>query len=210
MGGPAVEILLQKALTPQQKDMIHALCSLSSVFIKRKDDDLSFNISKADFIVDLEIKNRLLKEIEVYSPPPLLISFTEMLYASEDQEIINIETWMGLRPENKFQVGAMSNGLASHLAVGALAAFLARSLHGLIDFGGVLNGADWSVYEYLQGKNLSFQENIALYDRYFDGHAGRLWAIPYETASEETWFSHYGDADFLEWWLKHPEFRMVK
>ncbi len=39
---------------------------------------------------------------------------------------------------------------------------------------------------------------------------GKLFSVQYVAASGKECMYHVGNVEFLEWWIKQPEFRMIK
>lgn len=87
-------------------------------------------------------------------------------------------------PQDQIGFAAMCNRPEDHLELGRLALEFSRRYDGLINFGGLD----------------PLQREIE----------GRLWELPYEYASGKTYICHIGDTAFMEWWLTHEHFRMVK
>ncbi|PHR98978.1 MAG: hypothetical protein COA78_25505 [Blastopirellula sp.] len=91
---------------------------------------------------------------------------------------------IGWQPQDQVIFAAMCNDQVDHRILAELCIEVARLLDGLVDFGGWLGDLEPS-------------------------DVGQLWASPYESISGPV-FSHLGTPEFLAWWLKQPNFRMVK
>lgn len=101
----------------------------------------------------------------------------------DDPDLAAVETRIHIRPTSALHAFAYGNQRSDHLVLGEIALFLARTVDGLVDFGGSLGA-------------------IA-------APRGRLIAIPYAGSSLGERF-HIGDADFLAWWLHSEDFHLVK
>lgn len=97
----------------------------------------------------------------------------------------NYEDTIGWLPRDAIGFAAMCNQPIDHYELGKLALEFARMHNGLIDFGGELNSAARKIH-------------------------GNLWELHYEAESGKTCICHIGDDRFMESWLKHKEFRMIK
>lgn len=101
----------------------------------------------------------------------------------DDDDIGSVEAAVGFVPAESVHAFAYVNDPIDHRILGEIALFFAREFAGLIDFGGTL--------------------------RCPPAPRGTLIGIPYKTSTLAEVF-HVGDATFLEWWLRHPDFHMVK
>jgi hypothetical protein len=90
---------------------------------------------------------------------------------------------LAFKPDRAVHAFAYVNAAVDHRILGELALFLAREFMGVVDFGGNLG-----------------QITMPL---------GKLLAIQYAESTLGESF-HVADAQFLEWWLLHDNFHMVK
>ena len=101
----------------------------------------------------------------------------------DDSELRAAELLLGFKPGAAVHAFAYVNAAVDHRILGALALFLAREFTGIVDFGGTLGRITMPV--------------------------GKLLSIPYSESTLGESF-HVGDTQFLEWWLRHDSFHMVK
>ncbi|MEK2491188.1 DUF6368 family protein [Kitasatospora purpeofusca] len=106
-------------------------------------------------------------------------------------------------PVQGLVLGAGCSGPANHRALGHLTLALAERLGALIDFDGLLScptprddTGDGALLDRARALTASLP--------------GRLTEISYETWGGGRWFRHVGDVEFLEAWLQHPGFHLVK
>ena len=126
---------------------------------------------------------------------------------------VSYETDFGVRPDTEIGVGAFVNGTEDHRILAEIVLALARRLGGIIDLGGLivphatsravhlLKGA----YERTQWSDV--KEGV---ESFTDAMPGIAVARPYIVSADREWASHVVDTAFLEAWLHHPEFRMIK
>lgn len=119
------------------------------------------------------------------------------------------ERAFGLCPDSAVTVSAMCNQPEDHRILADIALCLARRLSGIIDMGGLIVprhvflstpdfwNAPWSA---VQSRVQAFTESMP----------GTAVALAYWTVSGREWAWHTVDAVFLQAWLCHPEFRMIK
>lgn len=139
----------------------------------------------------------------------MAIYFAGLHEEHDPDDLRQIKQVTGFPLHDKLTVIAYANGRTSHYALGALTLYLARTYQGLVDLGGALDDSAFTVRGQCP-QDAGVQQIIEMYRAYFEGHPGQLWEVPYEVWDQSTWFSHYCDAQFMAWWLNHPQFRMVK
>ncbi len=98
------------------------------------------------------------------------------------EELSFIKELIGFEPQFFL---ASCNQEIDHLILGELALYIAQKYKGIIDFGGELA----IVSEVVRGK---------------------IFELPYETASGHTAINHFADAEFMKHWLNSDHFRMIK
>lgn len=91
---------------------------------------------------------------------------------------------IGWIPQDSISFTAMCNSEQDHRILGELCLYFAREFEGLVDFGAALG-------ELAEVK-------------------GTLFKIPYEQQNGFNLFYHIGDTAFMEYWLQHPGFHMIK
>ena len=119
------------------------------------------------------------------------------------------EQVFGVYPDSTISLSAMSNQPEDHRILGEIALAVAQRLGGLIDLGGLIVprhvflstpdfwNAPWST---VQSSVRAFTESMP----------GTAVALTYRPSSEREWASHTIDVAFLQAWLRHPEFHMIK
>ncbi|MFD9374155.1 DUF6368 family protein [Streptomyces sp. NPDC059999] len=101
-------------------------------------------------------------------------------------------------------VGAGCSGPMNHILLGHLTLALALRFDALVDFDGLLNG-----YRTV-GDDTSHEAVLARARAMASALPGRLTEVPYGTGDGGRWLRHVGDVEFLEAWLRHPDFHLVK
>lgn len=124
-------------------------------------------------------------EFWVHERPFILIIGPEYEDEFKDCKIEAVPEIIGWTSVDTIGFAAMCNDAIDHKILGELCLHFSRLLDGLIDFSGELNGHD-------------------------DASSGRLFSMNYLAASGKSCIHHIGDAEFLEGWLKHPNFHMIK
>jgi len=122
-------------------------------------------------------------------------------------ERMRLEELLGAAPSTRLGFCAMCNDGEDHRILGELCIAVARSLGGIIRFDGLLQpwrmAAEWERWRHLPA-----QERAARFLAEVGTGGGRLVAFGLD--ADDAPSCHYGDVRFLEHWLAHPKFRMVK
>ena len=58
--------------------------------------------------------------------------------------------------------------------------------------------------------NLDWAEVSKATEAFLRAMPGRVLTVPYQTLDDRTWVEHICDAEFMQAWLKHPSFHMIK
>lgn len=133
---------------------------------------------------------------------PFILSFGEE-YEGELNDIIEagLPSVLGWRPQDLLRLAAMCNDPVDHRILAQLLLRLAQILGGVIDFGGsVLPEPS------LDGPTPSLPARVEAPA----GLAGVVFATSYAIEAGRYGTCQYGDPAFLEAWLQHSTFRMVK
>ncbi len=193
MGGPGAAILFEHPLTDEKKDMAYAeIKFLADAFFHERgvnEWEDNFWIAGEPFCYDIG---------EEYEGE--LLDYQEELEGSFE--------WV---PQDIISLGANCNNKVSHRLLGYLCMRFARKLDGIIDFGGTLlpNSRDkvflrlWS--EHFSGKRVAWKLVERYHTQMVKGMRGRLWSI-----HDEGWPCHMCDHEFMEAWLNHKDFHMIK
>ncbi|WP_329352369.1 DUF6368 family protein [Streptomyces sp. NBC_01261] len=101
-------------------------------------------------------------------------------------------------------VGVACSGATNHVPLSRLTPPLARRLGALIDFDGLLTdhptGGDGAGNEAVLARARALASALP----------GRVTEVSYDTCGDGRWLRHVGDVEFLEAWLHHPEFHLIK
>ncbi|MGV9267242.1 DUF6368 family protein [Kitasatospora sp. NPDC003701] len=107
-------------------------------------------------------------------------------------------------PVQGLVVGAGCSGLVNHVLLGHLALALARRLDALVDFGGLLSSRP------AVGEDTGNEAVLARARVLASAFPGRLAEVSYDTWGGGRWLRHVGDVEFLQAWLQHPDFHLIK
>jgi|GEM_PF-5896184 len=202
MSGPAASVVFAQPLTAPQRKQLDVLSVSLTDNLEVGDGPWFFNLRSTE----------ALGAPWPYPPehrPPLSLHLQDITAEHSPEDVAYITQITGRHAREELVICAHTNEPSSHHALGVLTHHVARTYQGIIDLGGALDGADFTVYR--QGAHDADMEfAIALYEAYFAGHPGQLWPVPYTLSDGALWFSHFCDADFMAWWLRQPQFRMVK
>lgn len=92
----------------------------------------------------------------------------------------------------------------NHVLLGHLALALARRLDALVDFDGLLSSHPTA------GDDAGNEAVLARARVLASALPGRLAEVSYDTGGGGRWLRHVGDAAFLQAWLRHPDFHLIK
>ncbi len=108
-------------------------------------------------------------------------------YEEEIDDYIDngLHSLIGWTPKDIVGFAAMCNQHIDHHLLAEICLRFARKLDGLIDFDGELQ---------INSTNTP----------------GELLSVQYVAASGKECIYHVGNVEFLDWWIKQPEFRMIK
>ncbi|MFF7994628.1 DUF6368 family protein [Kitasatospora xanthocidica] len=130
-----------------------------------------------------------------------------VFFLSEDEEIPAADedySAFSRSPVQGLVVGAGCSGLVNHALLGHLALALARRLDALIDFDGLLGSHP------VGGHGTGNQAVLARARALASELPGNLSEISYDTGGGGRWLRHVGDVEFLQAWLQHPDFHLIK
>jgi len=160
VAGPTAGILLAELMTDEERLSVRSVIS-----------DLSNHVEGDDFWVQER---------------PFIVTFgPEHENELDDFVAGGLSDMMGWTPKDTIGFAAMCNQQVDHRLLGEICLQCAKSLDGVIDFGGELPARP--------------------------SHApGTLYTVPYRGATGHECRYHVGNAQFLAWWLNQPNFRMIK
>ncbi|WP_327075657.1 DUF6368 family protein (plasmid) [Kitasatospora purpeofusca] len=130
-----------------------------------------------------------------------------VFFLSEDEEIpAEDEDYSAFSrpPVQGLVVGAGCSGPVNHMLLGHLALALARRLDAPVDFDGLLSSRP------AEGDDTRNEAVLTRARALASALPGKLAEVSYETGGGSRWLRHVGDAAFLEAWLQHPDFHLVK
>ena len=118
-----------------------------------------------------------------------------------------LEKLLGAAPRAAISLCAMCNDDRDHRVLGELCLTMARQLNGIVRFDGLLTTCQ-TVEEVRAWRQLSAKDHCAMFLAQVGNGGGILAAIGLDPEDPPAF--HYADARFMEHWLAHPKFRMVK
>lgn len=119
------------------------------------------------------------------------------------------ERTFGVYPDSTISLSAMSNQAEDHRILGEIALALAQRLGGVIDMGGLIvpRHAFLSTPDFWNAPWSAVQSGVRAFTESMPGTAV---ALTYRPTPGREWAWHTIDAAFLQAWLSHPEFHMIK
>ncbi len=124
----------------------------------------------------------------------------------------------GFLPRSRILLAAPRNHADDHRMLGELALQCARTFGGAINLHGALEIGTRTpinldtvddLIAQIEG-NLDWSEVSKPTEAFLLAMPGRVLTVPYQTLDDRTWVEHICDAEFMEAWLKHPAFHMIK
>ncbi|MFD4689016.1 DUF6368 family protein [Streptomyces sp. NPDC058463] len=130
-----------------------------------------------------------------------------VFFLSEDEEMpAEDEDYSAFArpPVQGLVVGAGCSGSVNHILLGHLALAFARRLDALVDFDGLLSSHPAA------GGDAGDEVLLARARVLASVLPGRLAEVSYDTGGGGRWLRHVGDVEFLQAWLRHPDFHLIK
>lgn len=131
---------------------------------------------------------------------------------SEENTLLTCKEHFGFVPAQVVDIGANCNSATDHIAVGQFALSILKRFGGIVEFcGAIVPSSPWKINHDIGSMDLvdwSLLEEP--FRKMVEKMPGKIVGIPYLNASGRRWVSHIADAAFLEAWLKHPQFHMIK
>jgi len=200
--GPGSSILLKTIPNEAQLNLIKS--TIETVSLEQKEHNFWVNTTQP---IGGSIKS---------DGSPFSVNFENITNINdhyENNELAQIVSFIGYKPEFSLNLSAMCNGDIDHKILGELTLYLAKTLNGHIDFGGVVfslnqlpwyRSANWYLFK------ASWPKVEPYFKRFKQNISGNIFTVHYKTASGKKWAYHISDTEFLESWLKSPEFHMIK
>ncbi|NEA77231.1 DUF6368 family protein [Streptomyces sp. SID13588] len=130
-----------------------------------------------------------------------------VFFLSEDEEIPTEDedySAFSRPPMQGLIVAAGCSGSVNHVLLGHLTLALARRLDALVDFDGLLSSRPAA------GDDTGNEAVLARARALESALPGRVMEVSYDTGGGGRWLRHVGDLEFLEAWLRHPDFHLIK
>ncbi|MDK0524465.1 DUF6368 family protein [Streptomyces sp. ML-6] len=158
--------------------------------------------AKAGGDVDFRVRDGSALGLRAFDPAGVGVFFL-----SEDEEIPAADEDYSafLRPPAQgLIVGAGCSGPVNHVLLGHLALALAPRLDALVDFDGLLSrhpaAGDDTGDEAMPARARALASDLP----------GIVAEVSYDTWDGERGLRHVGDVQFLQAWLQHPDFHLIK
>ena len=207
MGGPAASVLLRNALTRQQEDALEHWLRSHTHDLEKDKWSYQFWLNEDAFPGTV---SRCLFFLSLGDPGDY--------WDEEEQE--QIKTQLGYIPEQSIYMSSGCNQREDHTALGHCMLHLATVYDGLIDMAGaitppvdkervkrLLTGQAERVRTELQAYKHARLQEISAYVR---AMPGTVYEIEYMTSPDRCGVSHIVDIAFLQAWMRHPHFHMIK
>ncbi|MBN2023989.1 MAG: hypothetical protein JW809_14490 [Pirellulales bacterium] len=122
---------------------------------------------------------------------------------------------IGWPPRDVIGFAAMCNDRQDHRFLAEPCLRFCQRMQGMVDFGGALLPPICGEVQHLFRKYLSREGSdwaawVPHVQQMVEDLPGHLFAVPYTTVAGCDWIYHICDAEFLEAWLCHPHFHMIK
>ena len=142
---------------------------------------------------------------------PFLVDVGRWNEYNDPAEEASMRTAVGYLPGTAIVLAAACSGPDNHRALGELALMVARRYDGLIDLGGRLQAQLPPDIAGLLPDHPHREAWMAAWQAEVDRMPGVRHEITYTNEPGESYLSYLVvDVEFLEHWLIHPQFRMVK
>ncbi|MFJ1708792.1 DUF6368 family protein [Kitasatospora sp. NPDC088346] len=158
--------------------------------------------TKASGDVDLWVRDGSALGLRAFNPNGVGVFFL-----SEDEEMpAEDEDYSAFArpPVQGLVVGAGCSGSVNHVLLGHLALALARRLDALVDFDGLLSSHPAA------GDDVGSEAVLARARVLASAFPGKLAEVSYDTGGGGRRLRHVGDVEFLQAWLQHPDFHLIK
>jgi Family of unknown function (DUF6368) len=133
----------------------------------------------------------------------------ELLWEDSPDEIAQLVAAIGFLPVQEIAIAAMCNRPIDHCLAGRLALHAARTYGGVIDLNGTLHPPRMAPYLMASGPTTLDGKLRAMRD-FLGQFPGSVWEIWRTEDNPLDFPRHIVDADFMEAWLRHPAYHLIK
>lgn len=132
----------------------------------------------------------------------------------EETELKIIKRSIGFEPVQSIQVGALFKGDQMHQILAEVCLHLCKTFNGFVDFHGAILPTHSALPDGMRRAMVSYEMHWSDVASYFEKEKsklpGQLHAIEYQVTPRRSWACQIGDSEFLESWISHPNFHMIK
>ena len=161
---------------------------------------------------EIERFGQLVNEINPHLEQSLNTPETERygLYPEEQRQEILLCT--SFHVQSWYLLISPINGDQEHKELGKACLFVAKAAQGLIDFGGAIlpQLPDHMYKQMWLWEQAQWSDVQPFFSELARSIPGNIYTLPYLTAGGREWASHICDVQFMEGWLAHPNFHMIK
>ena len=209
MGGPGASVLLREPLTKLQE---HEL----EIWLRSRTNQLEKGKGAYEFWLNEDAfpgsVSRCLFDLSVEDPQQ---------WWDEDEKR-QIKEALGYLPTQSISVASGCNRKEDHTTLSQFVLHLAKHYDGLIDMGGAITPPLKPVgREHLENflaapsaqgreRKAYMRERLDELKAYVRAMPGSVYEIEYTTAAGHRWVYHIVDVAFLQAWMEHPRFHMIK
>jgi Family of unknown function (DUF6368) len=195
MAGPTIQLRASRFEKDDREKMLQML-ERNVIFEVKEADKYEFRFKKG------KTSGLNLKENSCL----FLLNVSNEDYESDDLESRDIAEKLNDKPVAFIGIAAMCKSVDDHYLLAKAALEINKIVGGLIDLNGKI--VPLSSERDKSGKFIDpTSEEIR---NYVSGIAGNIYEIRYETDYERTNYYHICDAEWLQNWTQHPNFRLIK
>lgn len=204
MAGPVGSLLLPQKLTLFQHGQMESTLREISLEVER-DANESFNFQVGN------MRTIGGSYFDRFGGRPFGVAIYSADRERDADDLLILAKEFGFLAHQEAGFYAMSKSPDDHRILGELLLHFARLWGGIVNFSGALlpplpatfekswlwREANWSAVE-------------PFFSQMIQGMRGKVVSIEYQTSQTRSWAYHVADAEFMESWLRHPNFHMIK
>jgi hypothetical protein len=187
MGGPGASVLLREPLTKQQENELE-------IWLRSITNHLEKGKGAYEFWLNEDAFPGTVSRCLFY----LSVEDTQQRWDEDEKR--QIKESLGYLPTQSIDVSSGCNRNEDHTTLGQFVLHLAEHYDGLIDMGGAITPK-------LEPEDRERLDEISASVR---AMPGSVYEIEYTTAAGPRWVYHIVDMAFLQAWMEHPRFYMIK